>query len=73
MPTNGKDMDVRVKGFSIAKYMRGSAAIKGIKALYRHFRSIQSSSRPMKPPNKMHTAKVKGAETPFEACAIPEK
>jgi len=27
----------------------------------------------MNPPNKMHTAKVKGAETPFEAGAIPEK
>jgi len=53
--------------------MRGKAATKGINALYRHLKSIQSSSNPINPPNKMHTAKVKGAETPFEAGAIPEK
>jgi hypothetical protein len=27
----------------------------------------------MKPPNKTHTAKVNGAETPFEALMTPEK
>jgi hypothetical protein len=68
----GNDIDVRNPS-SIARYMSGKAAIKGIKALYRHFRSIQSSSKPMNPPNKMHTAKVNGAETPFEALAMPEK
>ena len=73
IPIRGKDIDVRVKGFSIAKYMSGKAAIKGIKALYRHFRSIQSSSKPMKPPNKTHTANVNGAETPFDAGAMPKK
>ena len=72
MPIKGSDIDVR-NPFSIAKYMRGRAAIKGMKALYRHFRSIQSSNKPMKPPNKIHTAKVKGAETPFEAGATPLK
>ena len=73
IPIRGKEIDVRVKGFSIAKYMSGKAAIKGMKALYRHFRSIQSSSKPMNPPNKMHTAKVNGAETPFEIGEMPEK
>jgi hypothetical protein len=53
--------------------MRGNAAIRGMNALYRHLKSIQSSSNPMNPPNKMHTAKVKGAETPFEAGEMPEK
>ena len=59
----GNDNDVRVDGFSIAKYIKGKAAINGIKALYRHFKSIQSSNNPIKPPNKMHAAKVNGAET----------
>jgi hypothetical protein len=72
MPTSGKEIDVR-NASTCARYMRGKAAIKGIKALYRHLRSIQSSSNPINPPNKMHTAKVKGAETPFEAGAMPEK
>jgi len=27
----------------------------------------------MKPPNKMHTANVNGAETPFKAGEMPEK
>jgi hypothetical protein len=66
-------MDVRVKGFVIAQYMSGSAAINGINALKRHFKSIQSSSKPMKPPNKMHTAKVNGAETPFESGSTRKK
>jgi hypothetical protein len=42
-------------------------------ALYLHFKSIQSSSNPIKPPNRMQTAKVRGAETPFTGFAIPKK
>jgi len=63
----GRVIDVRINdGLAEAKVARGIAAINGKKALYRHFRSIQSSISPIKPPNKMHTAKVSAAETPLE-------
>jgi hypothetical protein len=60
----GIDIDVRRASFE-AKANRGMEAIRGRKALYRHLRSIQSSSRPMKPPNRMQTASVNGSEIPF--------
>jgi hypothetical protein len=57
-------MDVRIVAWlASTKYIKGKAAIKGMKALYRHLRSIQSSSIPIKPPNRIQTAKVSGAET----------
>jgi hypothetical protein len=57
-------MDVRIVAWlASTKYIKGKAAIRGMKALYRHLRSIQSSNIPIKPPNKIQTAKVNGAET----------
>jgi len=64
IPNSGRAIDVRAPTL-LAKVTRGMAAISGRNALYRHLRSIQSSNRPMKPPNKMHAAKVRGAEMPF--------
>jgi len=59
-------IDIEVRRASLeAKAHRGMEAMRGRKALYRHLRSIQSSSRPMKPPNKMQTANVNGFEIPF--------
>ena len=51
----------------------GIAAIIGRSALYLHLMSIQSSNKPMKPPNRMQTAKVKGGETPAEASMTSKK
>jgi hypothetical protein len=45
-----------------AKETNGIAAINGRKALYRHLRSTQSSNIPKKPPKRMHTAKIRGAD-----------
>jgi hypothetical protein len=46
----------------VASAISGIAAISGKKALYRHRKSIQSSSNPMKPPNNTQTANVKVEE-----------
>lgn len=66
VPMIGIDTEVRMLSIK-AKETRGIAAMSGRNALYRHLRSVQSSSKPMKPPNRTQTAKVNGADTPLEA------
>ncbi len=72
VPSRGRAIEVRT-AVELAKVASGIAATSGRKALYRHLRSIQSSNRPMKPPNKMQDANVREAEAPAAGLILSLK